>query len=67
MLLVETEVKCLLSLYFRAMIERIQNEFALWWENILAISTSIIFGTILLVSFIILGKFARNVFVTRFG
>jgi hypothetical protein len=63
MLLVETEVKCLLSLYFRAMIERIH----LWWENILAISPSIIFGTILLVTFIILGKFARNVFVTRFG
>ena len=49
------------------MIERIQNEFPLWWDNILAISPSIIFGTILLVTFIILGKFARNVFATRFG
>jgi hypothetical protein len=49
------------------MIERIQNEFPLWWDNILAISPSIIFDTILLVTFIILGKFARNVFVTRFG
>lgn len=45
------------------MIERIQNEFPLWWDNILAISPSIIFGTILLVTFIILGNFAHNFFV----
>lgn len=49
------------------MLERIQSEFAEWWESILEISPSIIFGTALLVLFIIIGKFAQNVFIKRFG
>ena len=48
------------------MIERIQNEFILWWDSILGISPSIIFGAILFAFFTVFGKFVQKVFVKRF-
>jgi small-conductance mechanosensitive channel len=49
------------------MIERIQQEFGEWWDGMLEISPSIFFGTALLILFIILGNFAKKVFIKRFG
>lgn len=49
------------------MVERIQKEFIEWWESILEISPSIFFGAVLLVLFVIIGKFAKNIFVKRVG
>tara|TARA_B110000046_G_scaffold47958_1_gene53063 strand:+ start:42948 stop:43184 length:237 start_codon:yes stop_codon:yes gene_type:complete len=49
------------------MIERIQQEFAEWWESILEISPSILLGTIFLILFILLGKFSQGIFVKRSG
>ena len=48
------------------MIERIQNELILWWDSILEIYPSIIFGAILFAFFIVFGKFVQRVFVKRF-
>lgn len=49
------------------MVERIQQEFAEWKENVLEISPSIFIGLLLLVLFILIGKFAKNIFIKRFG
>ena len=53
-------------MYLSSTIERIQQEFAEWWESILEISPSIILGAILFTFFVFAGKFAQRLFVQRF-
>lgn len=49
------------------MLNRLQTEFQEYWENIIEMSPTLIIGMVFFLVFIIIGKFAKNIFINRFS